>query len=138
MLYFDQHVRASLMEINPFVACSGLAYRSSSLESIGHRSLLPFGKPIQIQPDFSTRYEYRAATLSLSNICGCISGGVLAEYGLISEAVSPGSDFANTEMSRRQKLREQFPERVQSCWKADARNEGLGEIRGFKIRVQPG
>ena len=47
MLYFDQHVRASLMEINPFVACSGLAYRSFSLESIGHRSLLPFGKPIQ-------------------------------------------------------------------------------------------
>jgi predicted cupin superfamily sugar epimerase len=34
----------------------------------------------------------------------------LAEYGLISEAVSPGFDFADMEMGNRQKLREQFPE----------------------------
>lgn len=30
-------------------------------------------------------------------------------YGLISEAVSPGFDFADMEMGRRQKLTEQFP-----------------------------
>jgi len=31
-------------------------------------------------------------------------------YGLISEAVSPGFDFADMEMGRRQKLTEQFPQ----------------------------
>jgi predicted cupin superfamily sugar epimerase len=33
-----------------------------------------------------------------------------AEYGLISEAVSPGFDFADMEMGSRQKLSEQFSE----------------------------
>ncbi|MHC8411340.1 cupin domain-containing protein [Pseudomonas sp. Hz4] len=34
----------------------------------------------------------------------------LAGYGLISEAVSPGFDFADMELGSRQKLAEQFPE----------------------------
>jgi predicted cupin superfamily sugar epimerase len=34
----------------------------------------------------------------------------LAGFGLISEAVSPGFDFADMEMGDRQKLSEQFAE----------------------------
>lgn len=34
----------------------------------------------------------------------------LVGYGLISEAVSPGFDFADMEMGSREKLGEQFPE----------------------------
>jgi predicted cupin superfamily sugar epimerase len=37
----------------------------------------------------------------------------LAGYGLISEAVSPGFDFADMELGSRQKLGEQFPEHSQ-------------------------
>jgi predicted cupin superfamily sugar epimerase len=37
----------------------------------------------------------------------------LAGYGLISEAVSPGFDFADMELGSQQKLSEQFPEHSQ-------------------------
>ncbi|KDD70456.1 cupin domain-containing protein [Pseudomonas mandelii] len=37
----------------------------------------------------------------------------LAGYGLISEAVSPGFDFADMEMGSQQKLSEQFPEHTE-------------------------